>query len=743
LFDRKWTTGFHKWGTGLIPSSLAGMASQFKAGRSLFITGMFITVFFLVLQIYQPRFLTYFENKFYDVMHGAMVSQEGSVSPLKQPVIVDIDEKSLNQMGQWPWPRFQVGDLCDKILGAGAVSVGVDILFFERDRTSLSMVRERLSTDQNIQMDLDDIPVKFRDNDQYFAQILARGPFLLGFQFVFSQSHSPLKYPVPLDVLLLHRQGEKNIKLPVYRAKKAIEPIPVLAEVMTGAGFVNIQPDFDGVIRRIPLVMGHGDEIYPGLALASVIRAMDIHKVALKLSDTGIEALYLDQVKIPLDARGNMLIRYVGKKHSFEYISAVDVLNGRIDKNLMAGRIVYVGSSAAGLRDSYTTPLDTLFPGVEIHASATENILNQSCFSRPEWFRAAELSLTAVMGVLVAFILSFAPPFVSLIVPAVCVAGLWGGSFKMLASSNLYMSPFYPLITIIVCMGILSLLRFRAAEKNDRKKAREIQKMENELQVARDIQMGVIPDAGRAFPDQDCFELSARLLPAREVGGDLYDFFYKKRDCLCFVIGDVSGKGVPAALFMVITRTLIRNLARFYHSPAQLMARVNDILCQDNPRSFFVTLFIGFLDLKTGNLSYANGGHNPPVVFSSEGGTTFNEASSGPIVGAINGLEYGELTLTLSPGDAIFLYTDGVTEAMDEHQKEFTDMGLLTVCQSLEPSSSDDVVETVLKKVRAHAGSTPQSDDIAMLLMRFIKKRPTSHDGNDSEKSGKLNERNH
>jgi len=99
---------------------------------------------------------------------------------------------------------------------------------------------------------------------------------------------------------------------------------------MAGAGFVNIQPDFDGVIRRIPLLMGHGDDIYPSLALASVIRAMDINNIALKLSDTGIDALYLDQYKIPLDTRGNMLIRYAGKKYSFEYISAVDVLNGRM-----------------------------------------------------------------------------------------------------------------------------------------------------------------------------------------------------------------------------------------------------------------------------------------------------------------------------------------------------------------------------------------------------------------------------
>jgi len=145
-------------------------------------------------------------------MHGTMVSQDAPSFSIAPPVIVDIDEKSLKQMGQWPWPRFQMGDLCDKILRAGAVSVGVDILFLERDRTSLSMVRDVLSTDQNIQLNLDDIPTKFQDNDQYFSQILARGPFLLGFQFVFSDSHSPLKFPVPLDVLLL-KPGEKKNKI--------------------------------------------------------------------------------------------------------------------------------------------------------------------------------------------------------------------------------------------------------------------------------------------------------------------------------------------------------------------------------------------------------------------------------------------------------------------------------------------------------------------------------------------------
>ena len=157
------------------------------------------------------------------------------------------------------------------------------------------------------------------------------------------------------------------------------------------------------------------------------------------------------------------------------------------------------------------------------------------------------------------------------------------------------------------------------------------------------------------------------------------------------------------------------------------MARITEILCIDNPRSLFVTLFIGILDLRTGKLTYANGGHNPPVQFSGEDGVYFNEESSGPVVGVLEDLPYGELTLTLKPGDAIFLYTDGVTEAMNKNKREFSATCLLKICKSMEKKSASHIVNTVLQKVRNHAGSTQQSDDIAMMMLRFLKKKKGSN----------------
>jgi adenylate cyclase len=688
------------------------------SGKKIFFYGIFLTLLFLILQINNFHFLSFFENRLYDTMLGAIDHQVSA-----KPVIVDIDEKSLKELGQWPWPRYQMAKLFKKISEADAASIGVDILFSEPDRTSLNQVRQELSSEFSIDLNLDNIPHHLRDNDIYLADTFAQGPFILGYKFIFSDGANIPKSPIPLNIVLLKTEGSKSLHADLYMAKGAIEPLPLFTKVMGGAGFVNVRPDVDGVIRRIPLLIEHKDRIYPSLALASIMKAMNIEKSVLKISDTGAKILYLDKTQIPLDTKGNLLIRYRGKKRSFDYISAIDLLNGDVDTKKIAGRIVFVGTSATGLKDSYTTPLDTLCPGVEIHANVADNILNNLFLSRPAWSKGVEILITLGSGILVSLVLASATPLVSLLFPGICLLSLWFGALEIFKTGNMFFSPLYPLITVAGCFAFLNLLRFRMAEKKAHKRAREIQRIESELNIAKEIQMGVIPKIFPAFPDQDSFDLFASLIPAREVGGDLYDFFLMDEDHLCFTIGDVAGKGVPASLFMVITRTLIKNLVKYYSSPADLMARINEILCIDNPRSLFVTLFIGILDLKTGKLIYANGGHNPPVQFSDNDGVYFNNESSGPVVGVIEDLSYEELTLTLKPGDAIFLYTDGVTEAMNKNKREFSATYLLKICKTIEKESTSHVVKTILQKVRNHAGTIRQSDDIAMMMIRFLKKK--------------------
>ncbi|MBI9091363.1 MAG: SpoIIE family protein phosphatase [Desulfobacterium sp.] len=245
------------------------------------------------------------------------------------------------------------------------------------------------------------------------------------------------------------------------------------------------------------------------------------------------------------------------------------------------------------------------------------------------------------------------------------------------------------------------------------------EKLHSELNVAREIQMGIIPKTFPTFTEHNQFDLFATIQPAKEVGGDLYDFFMLDEDHVCFTLGDVSDKGVPAALFMVITRTLIKTTAEHERSPAKIMSRINNILGEDNPRAMFVTLVIGVLNIRTGVVAYSSGGHNPPIVVPAKGESYYKKDKSGPMVGVIENIDYKEITVSLLPGDGFFLYTDGVTEAMDPDNTLFSDEKLLTVVRKGPLDSIEGMIENVMAEVKDHAGTAPQSDDIAMLMIRY------------------------
>jgi phosphoserine phosphatase RsbU/P len=245
------------------------------------------------------------------------------------------------------------------------------------------------------------------------------------------------------------------------------------------------------------------------------------------------------------------------------------------------------------------------------------------------------------------------------------------------------------------------------------------ERIEGELNVAREIQLGLVPKTFPAFSEHQGFSLFATLQPAREIGGDLYDYFFIGDDLLCFALGDVSDKGVPAALFMAVTMTLIKNYFRTESSPAKIMSMINDALSVENPRTMFVTLILGALNLKTGEVRYANGGHNPSILLSATRGVSYKKELSGPVVGAIGSITFKELSLMLSPGDSLFLYTDGVNEAMNSEDIPFSDKRLLSEINNLYDKPVDEVIAVILKKIKQHVGSAPQSDDIAMMMMRY------------------------
>lgn len=244
------------------------------------------------------------------------------------------------------------------------------------------------------------------------------------------------------------------------------------------------------------------------------------------------------------------------------------------------------------------------------------------------------------------------------------------------------------------------------------------QRIESELNIAHDIQLGLLPFplAGEIRARVD---LCAVMRPAKEVGGDLYDYFELPDGRLCWTIGDVSGKGVPAALFMAITRTLIRATAEDETDPARILYRVNNRLAANNPNVMFVTLLLGVLDLATGDLAWANAGHPPPAVIAADGAVRLLEGRSGPACGVQEDLPYLCLSARLAPGETLVGYTDGITEAMDPENRQYGEERMLPLLSAM-PDDAADLAKRLVGDVDAFAGEAEQFDDITLVVIRRL-----------------------
>ena len=235
--------------------------------------------------------------------------------------------------------------------------------------------------------------------------------------------------------------------------------------------------------------------------------------------------------------------------------------------------------------------------------------------------------------------------------------------------------------------------------------------------MARDVQMSLQP---KEIPDSETHDIKAVILPAREVGGDLYDFFYIDESRIGLVIADVSGKGVPAALFTTVTRALLRAAtSKDFSTPGECLTMVNELLCESNPSCIFITLFFGVLDLRNGELHYSNAGHNPPRLLRADSQVEVVPKTSNIVLGIQPGHTYHNGQVQLKPGDTLFLYTDGITEAENLQDEEFTEARLDEKLAELAGASSERVATEIVDAVHDFVEDAPQSDDITCVVARF------------------------
>ena len=245
------------------------------------------------------------------------------------------------------------------------------------------------------------------------------------------------------------------------------------------------------------------------------------------------------------------------------------------------------------------------------------------------------------------------------------------------------------------------------------------ERIESELKIAHEIQMSMVPKIFPPFPERNEFDIFATLVPAKEVGGDLYDFFFLDDDHLCFAVGDVSGKGVPASLFMAVTKTLFRATAATSIAPGEILARLNAEICRDNESCMFVTFFCAVLNIRTGQVDFSNGGHNRPYHLHG-GAPQALENPGGRALGIAEQSRYASGRLMLAPGEALLLYTDGVTEAMDASETFYSDQRLKRFLASHGDSSPGQMIGDLVGEVRQFVGAAAQSDDITVLALRYF-----------------------
>ena len=249
----------------------------------------------------------------------------------------------------------------------------------------------------------------------------------------------------------------------------------------------------------------------------------------------------------------------------------------------------------------------------------------------------------------------------------------------------------------------------------------QLESLKGDLAIASEIQQAILPRVFPPFPeDADKLDIAASMTPAKDVGGDFYDFFRVDENRIGFVIADVSGKGIPAAIFMAVSRTLIRATGISGGSPSDCLTYSNKLLAAESVNCMFVTVFYGILDLTTGEVSYCNAGHNPPYVLKKNGEVTPLPMSQDPMVGAIDGIEFHQSTLQLEHGDSLVMFTDGVTEAMNINNEEFGETRLEDTLEDVTMHNCQQMIEAIKSDVAAFVGEAEQSDDITVLALRRL-----------------------
>ena len=622
--------------------------------------------------------------------------------------VVLIDDASIEFVGSWPWPRYYLARLTEELVARGAELIAFDVLFAEHDRV-------RAETLLDIYPELSPAVVaelqSLEPMDQLFGKVIGSAPVVLAHAGV---ERASTTQPALADTPI-------SGSLPAADSWPAeLAAIPELDDVALGHGLVNVRPDIDGVVRSAPLVMRAGGKLRPSLPIEVARNAFGGANVKV----AGDRVRVGDRV-VPIDGRGRMHLHF-GVFPDDKIISAAQVLgrDRRLAADTFDGKIVIVGVSAEGTSDIAATPIAAEEFGALVQAQSIDTLLRGGWLQRPAWMDPLEWLVAGTLALLALGNALFGRTYRLLL--GLTFAALPAASWLAFANAGLLFDPARPFLVGVgavagVAIGLFALARV------DRERLREalIQEQvaaaeaDGELQAARAIQLGMVPPRQRLRQIDPRVDLDAILEPARSVGGDYFDALMIDDHRLGFSIADVTGKGVPAALFMAMSKALTSAaLSRMQGEPSVMAEAINAELLKDNTEAMSVTMLLGILDLKTGAIQVACAGHEDPLILDTDGDMSRVKLEGGPPF-CIGEFTYPLEALKLKPGETLVLVTDGVTEAQNASAALFGRDRILTGRDEWARSATA-ICEAIRDEVRTFEDGTDPTDDLTVMAIRYL-----------------------
>ncbi len=632
-------------------------------------------------------------QKFEYVVLDTLFKMRGERDPARNIVIVGIDDGSLEKLGRWPWPRSYHASFLQILNQFEPKAVVFDILFPESDP----------------------------EGDPLLAEVAKRKKNLyLAFHFELYEGSSTQKREDVAGESLSFIEFDGSASKKLLSASGMSPPVDILRKAAKRICAINAPSDEDGSTRHLPLLIKYGGLIYPTLSLQLACDYFGVGAGDIRIErDTIVIPRDSGDIRIPIDPAGRLMLNYDGPIERFTLYSYKQLLRdysrslNRGTKGILddiRDKIVFVGHMATGSVDLRVMPFSNIYPAVGVHATALSNIL------RGNMMREAGRATNALAILFVSMMLGVLTRrgqkmFVNLSLMVFVFSGYAMISFLLFTFLRYWVFTFAPLLAVFVSYVVIAIGHYETVRY-------EKKIIEKELIIAHKIQQSFLP---KSYPNVPFLEFAARCMPAKHIGGDMYDFVELGDDKIGIVIGDVSGKGVPAALYMARAVSEFRTRSRMTEDVASTLSALNDSFAGEGMEKSFITMQYVMIDLKSRNVVFSNGGHNTILHYVKRNHAVEElDTSAGMPIGIMEGAEFEIKEISFEKGDILFLYTDGISEAMNKRRKEFGVQRVKEIVLRNSEASASEVLSRVLDEISVFSRGAPQHDDMTLIIIKAV-----------------------